>query len=122
MSDKHLLSVTQSDWESAREKWSPSCSCGWVGYLRNSALNALADGEEHLGSLAVSDAPQMGGEPSHAVADPLVVFLYKLLRDHVQPGDVEGAVLEAEGTNVVALSNRFLAEYAVNIAARLRRP
>lgn len=69
-------------------------------------------------------APQMGGEPGFETGDPLEVFLYLLVRDHVHPGDMENLVTEIEyvinvGTPTT-LTNRHLAGYAANIARRIR--
>lgn len=61
---------------------------------------------------------QRSGEAS--TDDPLVLFLYLLMRDEVVPGAVEGivqSVVDAEGTT---LTNGFLADYAKDIAGRLR--
>ena len=66
--------------------------------------------------------------------DPLVAFLYVLLRDHVQPADVEyvmkqvslehGIMLQLGDveTQEFQLSNGWLGCYAKDIAARLRAP
>jgi len=57
--------------------------------------------------------------------DPLLSMFYSLLRDHVQPGDVEGVVLEIEeaiarGDKVTRYTNGWLAKYAENLANRVR--
>jgi hypothetical protein len=54
--------------------------------------------------------------------DPLVAFLYTLIRDHITPGVIEDIlvdhVIPSTGTNVY--SNGWLANYAKDIATRLR--
>lgn len=58
----------------------------------------------------------------HHTRDPLVTFLYVLLRDHVTAGAVE-EVLEShveKSKGVVVLSNGYVAAHAEDIAARLR--
>ena len=61
--------------------------------------------------------------------DPLVVFLYHLLRDHLPAGDVEGImqkhvfplpVREDEGFPRCRFSNGFIAKYAKDVAQRLQ--
>lgn len=54
-------------------------------------------------------------------SDPLVSFLYSLLRDYLPAGDVEKLTLDAERPQEVEYSNRYLAEYATDIAFRLQR-
>lgn len=54
--------------------------------------------------------------------DPLVSFLYELMRDHLTPGVVESLVRasacsEEEPTR---FCNGYLANYATDLAARLR--
>ena len=49
----------------------------------------------------------------------LVSFLYSLMRDHVQPGDVESLVREACIESNVQYTNGWLAKYAEDIAKRL---
>jgi hypothetical protein len=53
--------------------------------------------------------------------DPLVALLYDLLRDHIQPGDLEPLVREAclYGSVSKCYSNGWLAQYAKDIALRL---
>lgn len=56
-------------------------------------------------------------------SDPLVAFLYLLMRDHLPVGDVEGLVKDVEMTaddSTAQLSNGWLAEHAKDLAARLR--
>lgn len=48
--------------------------------------------------------------------DPLVSFLYELMRDHVVPGKVEELVQNAVPSN---FTNGYLANYAIDLAARL---
>jgi len=49
--------------------------------------------------------------------DPLVSFLYLLMRDHVPAGVVEGIVRPRDG--VTHFTNGHLARYAQDLAARL---
>lgn len=49
--------------------------------------------------------------------DPLVRFLYLLMRDHVPSGVVEG-IVQPEST-VIQYTNGHLARYAQDLAARL---
>lgn len=55
--------------------------------------------------------------------DPLVTFLYILMRDHVTPGVIEGIMFEHvqydEGGN--KFTNGWLANYCKDIAERLRK-
>lgn len=53
--------------------------------------------------------------------DPLVSFLYILLRDNLPAGEVEKLTIDAEKYPEAVLSNRYLAEYATSIASRLQR-
>jgi hypothetical protein len=53
--------------------------------------------------------------------DPLTSFLYELMRDHMTPGEVEYLVLSAVNEpEDVSYSNGWLAEYAADLAGRLR--
>lgn len=53
--------------------------------------------------------------------DPLTVFFYLLMRDHVPAGKVEMVVREViEGAETMTFSNGFLAQYAQNLADELR--
>jgi hypothetical protein len=55
--------------------------------------------------------------------DPLVAFLYVVLRDHVQPGTIESIMLnhvEYTTTGQSVYSNGWLAAYAQDLASRLR--
>jgi hypothetical protein len=49
--------------------------------------------------------------------DPLVRFLYLLMRDHLPTGVVEGIVQSDD--KVIHFTNGFLARYAQDMAARL---
>lgn len=49
----------------------------------------------------------------------LTSFLYTLLRDYVQPGDVEEIMLNHITDDTVEYSNGWLAQYANDIAKRL---
>ena len=56
--------------------------------------------------------------------DPMVVFIYLLMRDYVTPGKVEKAIIDqelAEINGYCILSNGFLARYANDIVDRLRK-
>lgn len=59
-------------------------------------------------------------------SDPLVAFLYHLMRDHLPAGVVEGIVqnhVPNPGREVTAyFTNGYLASYAKDIAARLKEP
>ena len=51
--------------------------------------------------------------------DRLVSFLYDLMKIHLVPGKVEGLVQDAQ-TQPVVYSNGFLANYAKDLAQRLK--
>lgn len=51
--------------------------------------------------------------------DPLVSFLYELLRDHLPAGTVEALVRNSHSDNWT-YTNGYLANYAIDIAKRLR--
>lgn len=55
--------------------------------------------------------------------DPLVAFLYQLLRDHVTSGAVEEIMEDQKYKlgSAYILSNGFLARYAKDVAMRLQR-
>lgn len=60
---------------------------------------------------------------THTTGDPLIAFLYELMRDHVPPGVVEKVVRNSElpsEDDTYVLSNVHLARYAEEIAIRLR--
>lgn len=55
-------------------------------------------------------------------SDPLVSFLYLLMRDRMTVGDVEQLVLEISAdTPPAVFTNGHLARYAKDLAARLRK-
>lgn len=55
--------------------------------------------------------------------DPLVLFFYLLLRDHMLAGKVEELVMEVERASLPAVfTNGGLATYAHDLAARVRKP
>jgi hypothetical protein len=54
-----------------------------------------------------------------ASSDPLVAFLYVLLRDHLLCGEVEGILLNHVTGEETVFTNGWLAEYAKDLAARL---
>lgn len=60
---------------------------------------------------------------SHRTESSLVAFLYVLLRDHVQPGDLEKIVQDDEQSEgeYFVLTNGYLAQYAEELAMRLTR-
>ena len=51
--------------------------------------------------------------------DPLVSFLYSLLRDYLPAGEVEKLVQETTKDTTV-FTNGYLAEYAKDLAERLK--
>lgn len=53
--------------------------------------------------------------------DPLVSFLYELMRDHVTPGVVEKVMSQTVPFTEHRLCNGYLASYAEDIAKRLRK-
>lgn len=53
--------------------------------------------------------------------DPLVCFLYDVMRDHLPVGVVEKLVLENVHGLDCLFSNGFLAKYAENLARELRK-
>lgn len=52
--------------------------------------------------------------------DPLVSFLYELMRDYLTPGTIEEMMLDIDKVPV-AFSNGWLASYAIDLANRLRK-
>lgn len=50
----------------------------------------------------------------------LVSFLYELMRDHLPPGKVEEIVRASEGESNVVYTNGWLAQYAQDLANRLK--
>lgn len=93
--------------------------CGWTGEDRLTEQEALDDAKRH----EANSKPQMGGESPVLTDDPLVVFLYLLLRDNIHPGDIEQRMLDLEGLEELPtiLTNKYLAGYAENLATRLRK-
>jgi hypothetical protein len=58
--------------------------------------------------------------------DALVSVLYSLLRDYIHPSDLEEVVSEMEaavqrGDRITLYTNGWLARYAENLTARIRR-
>jgi hypothetical protein len=51
--------------------------------------------------------------------DPLISFLYELMRDHVPCGVVEGLMTNCDNSRCI-FTNGYLARYAKNVAKRLR--
>lgn len=83
-------------------------------------ISPLCDCEGFVGEeLAPRMEAQVAGEPPLETDDPLIVLIYILLRDHIQPGIFERLVNEMVAAPVT-LTNPFLAAYAVNIAIRFR--
>lgn len=66
---------------------------------------------------------QMGGREPVENDEPLITFLYLLLRDRVAPGVVEQVMCEVEygAKKQQLLTNEYLAGYAGNINERLVR-
>lgn len=54
--------------------------------------------------------------------DPMVGFLYDLMRDYVKPGDIERAVENNLYRDTCTFSNGWLAKYAEDIVKTLRNP
>lgn len=56
--------------------------------------------------------------------DPLVGFLYDLMRDNVTPGQVQSLITRIKGqpTKNAVFSNGWLAQYAEYLAEQLRPP
>ena len=55
--------------------------------------------------------------------EPIIAFIYVLLRDHVAPGKVEDIILSLPAAGVkTPYSNGWLARYAADIAQRLLAP
>jgi uncharacterized membrane protein len=52
--------------------------------------------------------------------DPLVSFLYSLMRDHLPAGVVEELVQKCSFKQTTRFTNGYLANYAMNIAKRLK--
>jgi len=50
----------------------------------------------------------------------LVSFFYELLRDHLPAGKVEKIVRNSENESNIQYTNGFLAQYALNLANRLK--
>jgi hypothetical protein len=53
--------------------------------------------------------------------DPLVSFLYILMRDHLPTGTVEGIVTDHCIASPSSFTNGWLAKYAINLAESLRK-
>lgn len=53
-------------------------------------------------------------------SDPLVSFLYLLMRDHVTPGYLEELVRSSKPDEESQYTNGWLATYAIDMARRLR--
>lgn len=74
--------------------------------------------ESALNDLHNSDLVKISG--CVRSSDPLVSFLYQLMRDHVNPGLLEKILREClEEQQEITFSNGWLAQYAESIAARL---
>lgn len=58
----------------------------------------------------------------YETTDPLVVFLYLLLRDHLPAGKLEDVLAKTVGTSAppYTLSNGYTAGHAADLARRLR--
>ena len=67
------------------------------------------------------ETPQLRQRSGNVVStDPLVSFLYDLMRDHLPAGVVERLVRESPH-RIVQYTNGYLANYAVDLAKRLQR-
>ena len=53
-------------------------------------------------------------------SDKLVAFIYSLLRDHISAGIIEQLVRDAEIDAESQYSNGWIAQYAQDLASRLR--
>ncbi len=53
--------------------------------------------------------------------DPLVQFLYLILRDRILPGDLEEVMKQISEDGRSEFSNGWLAMYAMDIAQRLKK-
>lgn len=53
-------------------------------------------------------------------SDPLVSFLYRLMRDEIPVGRIELLITEAVNYSNTTYTNGWLAQYAVNLAESLR--
>ena len=53
-------------------------------------------------------------------SDPLVGFLYTLLRDHVTPGQVQELVMDSLIGEECHYTNGYLAKYATHLAKQLK--
>lgn len=71
---------------------------------------------KHPGQLPIRQASR-----SYSNKSPLVALLYRLMRDDVTPGVMEGAVQAAlsHGDQPVQFTNGWLAQYAADIVERL---
>ncbi len=54
------------------------------------------------------------------INDKLTSFLYELMRDYLTPGQVESILLNSTNDVDVVYTNGWLAEYANDIAKRLK--
>jgi hypothetical protein len=52
--------------------------------------------------------------------EPVVSFLYELMRDHLPAGTVERIVRNSLGADRTTFTNGYLAKYAEDLADRLR--
>lgn len=65
---------------------------------------------------------QLRTRAGHITIDcKLTAFLYDLMRDHVPPGIVEGLMVELPSEPVL-YTNGWLAQYASDLATRLKKP
>lgn len=72
----------------------------------------------------LTESPLNNSADGKIETDPFVVFLFLVLRDHVQPGDIEQRVMEIEEsierkTFAWELTNGHLAGYAKELMERL---
>lgn len=86
---------------------------------KNKTSKKRVNAKKKSRALTVSEKMyQRSGEVSYT--DPLVGFLYTLMRDYVPTGIVEEITLEV-GPEPTHYSNGWLAQYANDLAERLRK-
>ncbi len=74
-----------------------------------------------LGPLPKTTAKDVGHKDEYTeYSDPLVGFLYQIMRDHLPSGVVEEAVKANSGHESILFANKWLANYANDLAQQLR--
>ena len=76
---------------------------------------------DHARKLADIREKNSSGMRRKSTKDPLVSFLYELMRDHVTPGVVEKVMSQTVPFTEHRLTNGYLADYAEDVAKRLRK-